>query len=250
MCQTGEGVRQEDDTAGRARELLDEGFRHTNSDLEGPALDLFSKALTLARDGRLPLLELEALNAVGLAYFRRRDWPRALGAFERSLDAARSLGDRVREGDAWHNVGLTRERLAARREALEAYQQAVPILEEAKRDSVLPYTLHGIARLLAKVGPPPEAVTAYERAITCLRDWGHNPAELSQALGGRARVLERAGRFEEAEAAYVEAISALHRAGARRAALRLRVRAGTSALRRGRIGAAFRHLVGASGAAP
>lgn len=221
--------------------LLDEGYRHVNSEDERPALALFERALVLMQGAPDSAQKADALNAVGLALHRRGEHERALPYFERAVATARAVAYPFVEASCQHNIGLMHHRLGRLEAALAAYERAVPMLTRTEQHNALPITWHGIARIHALAGRLEAAADAFDRSLAALTV-APNAAERPKVLAGQARVLAALGRIDDAASALAAAAEAYERTGNWSVARRLRLRLVALAARRGRLGLVWHNL--------
>ena len=133
--------------------------------------------------------DIEALNALGIAYGQANRTADARATFQRALDvdATNAL--------AWQNIGTVELRAGNRERAGDALGRAIAL------DDRLAGAHTALGVLLMESGKPAEAVEAWKRAVAA------DPHELD-ALYNLAVTLAEAGRRDEARA-YAERYIAL-----------------------------------------
>jgi tetratricopeptide (TPR) repeat protein len=171
-------------------------------------------AVTMAADTgrdeaalRLPLLLAEYFD------WRRRfdDW---IATTIISLNAARRLGDRRREGDALTILGLALREVRRFEEAITAHQDAATIFLETGDRHSEGTALNNLGLALREVRRFEEAITAHQEDLAICRETGDRHGE-GIALGNLGLALQDARRFEEAITACQDAATIYRETGDR-----------------------------------
>jgi tetratricopeptide (TPR) repeat protein len=154
---------------------------------------------------RLPLALAE--------YFawRRRfdDW---IAATTISLDAARRLGDRRREGNALTILGVALRHVRRFDEAIAAHQDAAAIYREISDRHGEGAALTNLGMALQSMRRFEEAITACQEAAAIYRETGDRHGE-GAALSNLGLALLHVGRFAEAITAYQDALAIYQETG-------------------------------------
>ena len=136
----------------------------------------------------------------------RRRWDDTISTAIVSLNAARDVGDRLREGISLRIRGRALREVRRFAEAITAHQEAVAIFRETGDRNLEGEALDHLGLALRKVGRIAEAITAHQEGVAILRDARHRNRE-GGALSNLGLALREAGRFTEAITAYQEAVA-------------------------------------------
>ena len=136
------------------------------------------------------------LRLPGYFAWRRRfdDW---IATTIISLEAARRLGDRHREGRALNNLGGALQEVRRFEEAITAHQDAAAIYRETGDRHREGMVLNNLGGALAEVRRFEEAITAHQDAAAIYRETGDRHRE-GMALTNLGLALAEVRRFEEA----------------------------------------------------
>jgi tetratricopeptide (TPR) repeat protein len=147
---------------------------------------------------RLPLALAQYLN------WRRRfgDWTTTL---EISVEAARRLGDRHREGVALKSLGEALRQMRRFEEAVTACQEAATIFRETRDRPREGMAINNLSNALQEVQRFGEAITALQEAIAIFRETGYRQVEAG-ALSNLGDALRQVRRSEEAITRCQEAV--------------------------------------------
>jgi tetratricopeptide (TPR) repeat protein len=128
--------------------------------------------------------------------WRRRfdDW---IAATTISLNTARRLGDRHREGIALTDLGISLRKARRFEDAITACQDAAAIFRETGDRHGEGNMLAILGNVLQEVRRVEEAITAQREAAAIYRETGDRRGE-AMALGNLGGVLQEARRFEDA----------------------------------------------------
>jgi tetratricopeptide (TPR) repeat protein len=161
-------------------------------------------AVMMAADSGRDQVALRLPLALGAYLNWRRQFDDKLAVTAVSLDAARRLGDRHREGGALNNLGLTLRDVRRFDEAITAHEDAATIFHqfgdlhnEGQALNNLGLALQGLRRF-------DEAIAAYEEAAAIYRDAGDRHGE-GQTLNNLGAALQELRRFDKAIGAHQEA---------------------------------------------
>jgi tetratricopeptide (TPR) repeat protein len=156
---------------------------------------------------RLPIALVRYFN------WRRRfdDW---LVTTRISLNAARRLGDRRREGVALNNLGAALREMRRFEEAIIACQDAAAIYRETGDRHGEADALNNLGSALHEVRRFDEAITAHLQDLAICKEIGDRHGE-ADALNNLGPALREVRRFEEAISAHEEAVSIYRETGDR-----------------------------------
>ncbi len=131
--------------------------------LEPAALIAWAEAgLGAARTLRVRDVELDALSQLGGAYTEAGRLSEALGAYEQALAVGRELGDRLAEGRALGNRGLTRHRMGDAAGAIADYETVLGIMRELGDRSREAIALASLAQARADTGDHARALELFD----------------------------------------------------------------------------------------
>jgi len=156
---------------------------------------------------RLPMALARYFN------WRRRfdDW---LVTSRISLNAARRLGDRQREGVALNNLGATLREMRRFEEAISACQDATAICRETGDRHGEADALNNLGSALHEVRRFDEAITAHQQDLAICKEIGDRHAE-ADALNNLGLALREVRRLDKAISAHEEAVSIYRETGDR-----------------------------------
>lgn len=164
-----------------------------------------AEALTALGRGRI-------LHAEYLA--KRREDPRELELFERALELARSLGDRALEAQALFWVGLVHQVVRGNSVAsLPYFQGSYDLAQELGDTSTLAYAARHLGFVDLEGGRPEEAWARFEESVELRRADGFLPG-VAAGLLTLGEVAAGQGRIEDARALLLEARGYAEQVGA------------------------------------
>jgi CHAT domain-containing protein/Tfp pilus assembly protein PilF len=188
---------------GQAMALNTMGRVYSDMGQEARALDLFSQALPLWRAVGIPQGEANTLNNMGRAYdeLGRREealkclndalaiWhgqggtppnPSRLAAMRRLAAVLPNVQDasgRAGEASTLDNLGRTYSEMGQNREALEYFNQALPIWRSEGERGGEALTLNDMGRSYADLGQKRESLDVYNQALVVWRAVGNRQGE-------------------------------------------------------------------------
>lgn len=236
------------DRAGEAESLESLGKAKVQSGAVREGIGFHRTALSIRRDlGDLPGT-LSSVNALGLAFLRRRDLGDALHCFEEARDIAgrldsdywsavsttniaqvhldagrwaeaerrlrwalevyRAIGDRICEGDCLHGLSGALRGQGRLAEALEAIDHALALARADEYPVAEAFWLVESAQVQCASGHPDHALAALQRAASMQRRFGDRVRE-SIALDATGEAYGLLGRHEDAVRFHRMAVSAL-----------------------------------------
>jgi predicted ATPase/class 3 adenylate cyclase/Tfp pilus assembly protein PilF len=169
---------------------------------------LATRGLDTAQRGLAVFVHASALWRVGRV-------KEAITAFERALESARALGDRLREGVIIGNLGMMYEEQGKVLEAREYIETALLIAREVGNRPLEGTTLIKLGVLEREEGRTERARANYEDALAIFREIG-NRLEEGVALSSLGNVNLEQGRIEEARASYEQSLAINREVGNRR----------------------------------
>ena len=134
---------------------------------------------------------------------------------ESAVAAARSLGDRTREGAALGNLGLAWAALGETRKAIGLYEQALAALCEIGDRQGEGAALGNLGLAWADLGETRKAIGLYEQALAALREIGDRRGE-GQALGNLGISWKNLGETRKAIGLYEQVLVIAREIGDRR----------------------------------
>ena len=121
----------------------------------------------------------------------------AVVGFEEALGTWRELGDRWREAETLHALGLAHARLTKHRQAIVHYERALALRRELSDAEGEAAALDGIGFAYEAVSELPKAKETFDAALALYRRLGLRGGEARQ-LTGLGAVLPRIGKGREA----------------------------------------------------
>ncbi|HLK61149.1 MAG TPA: tetratricopeptide repeat protein, partial [Chthonomonadaceae bacterium] len=147
----------------------------------------------------------DALMAAGEQALREGDYALALARYEQALALHRRNGDRKREAQTLHHLGIVARETGYHMEAQERHEQALALHRELNDPVGEALHLHNLAGALKERGDYEGARRHYEQAYS--RNWGAgNRTAAAHNLNGLARVAVAQGDRETAHRLFTEAL--------------------------------------------
>jgi CHAT domain-containing protein/tetratricopeptide (TPR) repeat protein len=153
------------------------------------ALDKLEQVLTIARSIRDHASEGTALNDIGAAHLRLRQYDKAIDFNYRALAILTQVGDRQGEGRTLNNIGSLSEHLGQYPKALDYYQKSLAIAKEVGDRMSEGRILSNIGVIYRQLGQVTTAINYYQQALTIQKELD----DLS-GMGGTLRALGSAYR--------------------------------------------------------
>ena len=191
----------------RADLLNEQALFAGDSDARRRAGDELARAEALTALGRGRLLHVQYLA-------ERREDPRELELFERALELARSLGDRALEAQALFWVGLVHQVVRGNSPAsLPHLQGSYDLAQELGDTSTLAYAARHLGFADLEAGRTDDAIARFEESVELRRADGFLPG-VAAGLLTLGEVAVEQGRVEEARALLLEARGYAEQVGA------------------------------------
>ncbi|MEW6746555.1 MAG: PAS domain S-box protein, partial [Planctomycetota bacterium] len=145
---------------------------------------------------------------LGVLYASRGETEQARGWLERARTLAIASGNKLREADAEHGLGIVRSAGLRHAEALQHFERAFQLHAELGRPAAQATLLLHIGDCLRTLSRYETALESYDRAIALAGASAATRARIG-ALQGRAQVHRSLGLLDEAEAELTESLELL-----------------------------------------
>lgn len=165
----------------------------------------YARMLTEEAVKRFPAAAATALHGAGNLAMVQADYPEARSYYERSLDIARQIGDRMREAGVLGNLGTIAQHDRDFELARDRFQQAMEIARELGNRRWVAVSLTCLGTVSLGLGSQPAALDYLEQAIQLYRELGDREGE-ANALNNLGGALRDSGDRERAAAVYEEAL--------------------------------------------
>ena len=172
-----------------ADKLLEEGFQL----FEQQSLEAYQKAIIKWKEAlsgyqKLGDKEKQALTyvAIGRVYSDLGEKKQALDYYQQSLPLSRAEGDRRGEATTLNNIGLVYFDFGEKKQALDYYQQALPLWRAIGSRRGEAVTLNNIGGVYSELGEKKQALDYYQQALPLSRTVGN--------LRGEATTLNNIGK--------------------------------------------------------
>jgi CHAT domain-containing protein/tetratricopeptide (TPR) repeat protein len=160
------------------------------------ALDLFTRASTLAHEAGDQSGEGVALFGLGAAYLQGEP-QKGLKSFSQALALFRAIGDSTNQAGALVGVGLTSLRLGDVRKAREAYSEALPLARAVDERESEARSLAGLGYVHLLSGERQAALDCFNKALPVARAAGDSLSE-ADALQGLGQLSVDSGEAQKA----------------------------------------------------
>lgn len=111
------------------------------------SLELSSNALKIAIENNSVKDEAEAYSMIGLYYFHKSEFQKALSFFNKSFEKFTAIGDKVGIASSLNNKGLIYDQWGDFIKSLECYTKSLTLLEKANHTNGVSATLANISRI-------------------------------------------------------------------------------------------------------
>jgi len=149
--------------------------------------------------------ELEALLNQADQQTERWQYEQALEYYNQALPISREVGDRSGEATTLNNIGLVYRSIGQPQQALEYYNQALPISREVGDRSGEATTLNNIGFVYHSIGQPQQALDYYNQALPIRREVGDRSDEAT-TLNNIGFVYRSIGQPQQALDYYNQAL--------------------------------------------
>ena len=124
-----------------------------------------------------PTLNAAHLGNLGLCHYRLGDYRQAIDLYTRALAIARETGDRWGEGVHLGNLGLCHHRLGDYRQAIDLHTQALAIARETGYRQGEGIRMNHLGLCHADLGDYRQAIDLHTQALAIARDIGNRETE-------------------------------------------------------------------------
>jgi CHAT domain-containing protein len=162
-----------------ARVLLNLAVIEQREGHHDDALHLFQRTLETARTAQLMDVQIAAGEGLGIVLTAKRDFLKALQAINDSLELARRINARTREGELLWRAAQTYYAMQKYRESAETAEQALTLARSLRLPKLTYLTS-------AALGEAYAAEDKLELAITTLKEAIHQVEELRDQVAGRS----------------------------------------------------------------
>ncbi|MCA9923239.1 MAG: tetratricopeptide repeat protein [Anaerolineales bacterium] len=131
---------------------------------------LAKRALDLAKDYELPVLEREALGMIGAAYEKYGDAGRAIEYYEKSRAISEELAEKEPMFVTMEKLALLYRRTNQLKLTVETYQELLVLIREQKDYAREGETLNWLGDISRAAGDYKQAMIFYKEALTLARD--------------------------------------------------------------------------------
>lgn len=181
------------------------------------AIDLYEKALKIAREATDQQNEAKWLGRLGLVH---RDIGKARVAVEfikAALDIDREVAGDASEGEGWHlgYLGSAFRDLGQTEDARRCYQESLEIAQKIGKRGMEGSRLSDLGNINRDLGLIQQAMTHYEKALEIACEL-HNRRDEAVCLGRLGTTYQMLGQIEQAEAAYQKALEIVREIGHQR----------------------------------
>ncbi|MFQ5334823.1 MAG: tetratricopeptide repeat protein [Flavobacteriales bacterium] len=161
------------------------------------ALDYFSKALRLAKEGGDKAMIARQLNNIGVIYKTIGEIDRALEYYLLELNTWNKLHDEHGLVVTYNNIGALYSHKKQNEKALDYYMRSLKLAKKLKDARTLAETLAGIAEVYNGMDNPLATIAYADSARMIAVEIGYKEFEKS-TLGIMSKSYEKLGRFDKA----------------------------------------------------
>lgn len=195
-----------------ARTLNNLGYCEYQLGDEEKAIPLFQDAIRRAAGARMWLDLQMSLGRMGDVYAGNGNLARALGYYQKALEAARRGGSRYWMANWLYALATTSIRQGRLDQAKNYNDQALALQKQMNNPMERLWPVLNSARLAALNNQPGEAEGAYRTVIASAQGAAslRDPSIVVEARSGLARLLVKSGRLNEAEAQWQETLALIN----------------------------------------
>jgi tetratricopeptide (TPR) repeat protein len=150
-------------------------------------------------------LTLQVSNKIALVYSDTGRPQEALQLYEEALPIMREVGDRTGEATTLNNMASVYSDIGQRPKALQLYEEALPISREIGDRACEAATLNNMAGVYRRTGQPQKALPFYEEVLSISREAGDRVREAA-TLNNMASVYSDMGQLPKALQLHEEAL--------------------------------------------
>ncbi|MCO5212668.1 MAG: tetratricopeptide repeat protein [Caldilinea sp.] len=187
----------------------------TRRGIWGDRLAWLAAALAEARGAGDRNAEARKLNEYGFVYSALGDKRQALDFYEQALPLFRQVGDKRGEATTLNNIGTVYDDLGDKRQALDYYEQALPLRRQVGDKGGEATTLNNIGLVYSALGEKRQALDYYEQVLPLFRQVGDKRGEAT-TLNNIGRVYDALGDKRQALDYYEQALPLRRQVGDKR----------------------------------
>ncbi len=192
-------------TNGMARSLNALGLVYRRRGNYPQALEYHLKSLKISEEIHDTLRTGASLNNIGLLYLGQGNYTLALEYFERELKVYESANDKSGIGAAMQNIGMVYSRQGKYSLALEYLVKSLAITEQLSDEAGVAECMVEIATLYARQGNPQLAMQNFQKALAMNERIG-NKSAIAQILSNVAAIHLQANDTDKAEESALKAL--------------------------------------------
>jgi tetratricopeptide (TPR) repeat protein len=123
------------------------------------------KALELAKKIKYPRGEAKSYQGIGIYYWQKNDYPKALANYGHGMSLYKTLGDKLGFGRAITNMGMVYGEQGNYSQALDNYQEALSIFQELGDEKREASAINSIGNVHKNQRHFEEALSSYRQAL-------------------------------------------------------------------------------------
>jgi tetratricopeptide (TPR) repeat protein len=189
-----------------ATHLTNLGICHISLGDYQRAIDLFTRALAIARDIGNRHSEGDALGNLGNCHFSLGDYQQAIELHTEALAIARDIGNRHSESAALGNLGTCQYRLGDYLRAIELHTEALAIARDIGNPQSECNALGNLGNCHFRLGDYQQAIELHTEALAIARKIGNRYSE-SAALGNLGTCHSSLGDYQQAIELHTQALA-------------------------------------------
>ena len=193
---------------GRINLLTKIAAEYTN-DAPDKTIKYAAEALILSEKIKFDFGTMNANSLLGLAYYYRSDYNKALEYQNKARDIAKRLGNKLKEAAALNNIGLVYDDKSDYDKALDFYFQALKLVEPLPGNPVnkklLSGTLNNIALIYQSQGKYDDALNYHNRSLKIKQEI-NNKYGIGSSLHNIGLVYKLKGDYDKSLEYYLKAL--------------------------------------------
>jgi tetratricopeptide (TPR) repeat protein len=152
----------------------------------------------MSREIKNKFLEASALGDIGVVYYYKGNYEKAISYYEKQLKLNREIGNNLELSNAIGNMGLVYSDRGEFDKALECYDQKLYLSKELADKKEMSIVFNNMAEVYAQKGNYEKAIVLLDKAINIGKELNHDYF-LSNFIVSKAEVLFEFGNLDEAE---------------------------------------------------
>jgi CHAT domain-containing protein/Flp pilus assembly protein TadD len=192
-----------------ADQLLDEGIQQSQTSQFGTAIQSWQQALVIYREVKDRLGEGSALGNLGLSYYSLGNSSKAITYQEQHLAIAREINDQLGEGNALSNLGIVYDSLGNHAKAIGYYEQSLAITQKIENQLGEGIALRNLGSAYKSLGNYTKAIGYYEQSLAVTQKIENRLGE-GIALGDLGSAYESLGNYAKAIEYYEQSLAIAH----------------------------------------